>query len=56
MLESMFLLLAHITMVIVIIACIKGYTGEMDENTIKALIITAGVRIFLTSVMWRLKL
>ena len=56
MLESIFLLLALVAMVIVIIACIKGCTGEMNENTIKALIISAGVCIFLTSVMWRFNL
>ena len=51
MLESVFLLLTLINMVVVIIICIKGCTGEMNENTIKALIISAGVFIFLTSVM-----
>ena len=56
MLESVFLLLTLINMVVVIIICIRGCTGEMNENTIKALIISAGVCIFLTSVMWRLNL
>ena len=56
MLESIFLLLALICMVIVIIACIKGCTGEMNENTLKALIVFAGVFMFLASIMWRLKL
>ena len=56
MLESVFLLLTLINMVVVIIICIKGCTGEMNENTIKSLIISAGVCIFLTSVMWRFNL
>ena len=56
MLESIFLLLALVAMVIVIIACIKGCTGEINENTIKAFIMSAGAFIFLASIMGRLKL
>ena len=56
MLESIFLLLAIIGVVIVIIACIKGGIGETNENILKALIIATGAFIFLVSIMWRLKL
>lgn len=56
MIESIFLLLALICMVIVITVCIKGCTGEMNENTIKVLIISAGVCIFLASIMWQFNL
>ena len=56
MLESIVLLLALINMVVVIVACIKGCTGEMNENTIKALIIFAGACMVLASIMGRLNL
>ena len=56
MFESIFLWLAIIAMVIVIIVCIKGCTGEMNENTIKALIIFAGVCMVLASILDRVNL
>lgn len=57
MLESMFLLLAIIAMIIVIMACIIGCKGsETNENFLKALIIATGVCIFLAGVLGRLKL
>ena len=56
MLESIFLLLALVAMVIVIIACIKGCSDKIDENTMKALIIFAGACMVLASVMDRLSL
>ena len=56
MFESIYLWLALINMVLVIIACIKGCTGEMNESIIKALIISAGVCIILANVMWRFNL
>ena len=47
MLESIFLLLALVAMVIVIIACIKGCKrNKTNENILKALIIATGVFIF----------
>ena len=55
MLESVFLLLALVAMVIVIIACIKGCKrNKTNENILKALIIATGVFIFLASVFGRL--
>ena len=57
MLESIFLLLALVAMVIVIIACIKGCKrNKTNENILKALIIFAGVCMVLASVMDRLNL
>ena len=57
MLESIFLLLALVAMVIVVIACIKGCKrNKTNENILKALIISAGVCIFLAGVLGRLKL
>ena len=57
MLESIFLLLALIAMVIVVIACIKGCKrNKTNENILKALIISAGVCMVLASVMDRLNL
>ena len=57
MLESIFLLLALVAMVIVIIACIKGCNrNKTNENILKALIIATGVFIFLASVMGRINL
>ena len=56
MFESIFLWLAVIGVVIVIMTCIKDYSDKIYENTIKAFIISAGVFMFLASIMWRLKL
>lgn len=57
MLESIFLLLALVAMVIVIIACIKSCKRDKtNENILKALIIATGVFIFLASVFGRLNL
>ena len=57
MIESIFLLLALICMIIVIIVCIKGCKrNKTNENILKALIISAGVCMVLTSVMDRLNL
>ena len=57
MLESIFLLLALVAMVIVVIACIKGCKrNKTNENILKALIIATGVFIFLASVMGRINL
>ena len=57
MLESIFLLLALLAMVIVVIACIKGCKrNKTNENILKALIIATGVFIFLASVMGRINL
>ena len=57
MLESIFLLLALICMIIVIIVCIKGCKrNKTNENILKALIITTGVFIFLAGVLGRLNL
>ena len=53
MFESIFLWLAIIGVVIVIMACVRGYN---NENTLKALIIFAGVCMVLASVMYRLNL
>ena len=53
MLESIFLLLAVIGVVIVIMTCINDYSDKIDENTLKALIIFAGVCMVLASVMDR---
>ena len=56
MCESIFLWLAIVGVVIVIMTCIKDYSDKRYENTIKAFIISAGVFMFLASIMWRLKL
>ena len=57
MIESIFLLLALVAMVIVVIACIKGCKrNKTNENILKALIIATGVFIFLASVMGRINL
>lgn len=57
MLESVFLLLAVIGVaIIVIMACIRGYSDKVDENTLKALIIFVGVCMVLASIMERLSL
>lgn len=56
MLESIFLLLAIIGVAIVIMTCIKDYSDKIDENTLKALIIFAGVCMVLVSIMGRLNL
>ena len=57
MLESIFLLLALVAMVIVIIDCIKNCKrNKTNENILKALIIATGVFIFLASVMGRINL
>ena len=56
MLESIFLLLAVIGVAIVIMACIRGYSDKVDENTLKALIIFAGVCMVLASILDRLNL
>ena len=56
MLESIFLLLAVIGVVIVIMTCIRGYNNKIDENTLKALIIFVGVCMLLASVLDRLNL
>ena len=57
MLESVFLLLALIFMIIVIIVCIKGCKrNKTNENILKALIISTGAFILLVSIMWRLNL
>ena len=57
MLESIFLLLALVAMVIVITVCIRGCKrNKTNENILKALIIATGVCIFLAGVLGRLKL
>ena len=57
MLESVFLLLALIFMIIVIIVCIKGCKrNKTNENILKALIIFAGVCMVLASILDRLNL
>ena len=57
MLESIFLLLALVAMVIVVIACIKGCKrNKTNENILKALIIFAGVCMVLASILDRLNL
>ena len=57
MFESVFLLLAVIGVaIIVIMACIRGYNNKIDENTLKALIIFAGVCMVLASILDRLNL
>lgn len=53
MFESIFLLLAVIGVVIVIMTCIRDYNNKIDENTLKALIIFAGVCMVLASIMDR---
>ena len=57
MLESVFLLLALICMIIVITVCIRGCKrNKTNENILKTLIISAGVCMVLASVMDRLNL
>ena len=57
MLESVFLLLALIFMIIAIIVCIKGCKrNKTNENILKALIIFAGVCMVLASILDRLNL
>ena len=57
MLESIFLLLALVAMVIVITVCIRGCKrNKTNENILKALIIATGVCILLASVFGRLNL
>ena len=57
MLESIFLWLALICMIIVITVCIRGCKrNKTNENILKALIIATGVFIFLASVMGRINL
>ena len=56
MFESIFLLLAIIGVVIVIMTCINDYSDKIDENTLKALIIFAGVCMALASILDRLNL
>ena len=57
MLESIFLLLALVAMVIVITVCIRGCKrNKTNENILKALIIATGIFIFLAGVLGRLKL
>lgn len=56
MFESIFLLLAIIGVFIVIMTCINDYSDKIDENTLKALIIFAGVCMVLASIMGRLNL
>ena len=57
MLESIFLWLALICMIIVITVCIKGCKrNKTNENILKALIIATGIFIFLAGVLGRLKL
>ena len=53
MFETIFLLLAVIGVVIIIMTCIRGYNNKIDENTLKALIIFAGVCMVLASIMDR---
>ena len=56
MFESIFLILAIIGVAIVIMTCVKSCSDKIDENTLKALIIFAGVCMVLASVLGRLKL
>ena len=57
MLESIFLWLALICMIIVITVCIRGCKrNKTNENILKALIIATGIFIFLAGVLGRLKL
>ena len=57
MLESVFLLLALIFMIIAITVCIRGCKrNKTNENILKALIIATGIFIFLAGVLGRLKL
>ena len=57
MIESIFLLLALICMVIVITVCIRGCKrNKTNENILKALIIFAGVCMVLASILDRLNL
>ena len=57
MIESIFLLLALICMIIVITVCIRGCKrNKTNENILKTLIIATGVFIFLAGVLGRLKL
>ena len=55
MLESIFLLLTILGVVIVITVCISGCErNKTDENILKALIIFAGACMVLASIMGRL--
>ena len=56
MFESIFLLLAIIGVAMVIMSCVKDYGDKIDENTLKALIIFAGVCMVLASILDRLNL
>ena len=57
MLESIFLLLAVIGVVIVITVCIRGCKrNKTNENILKALLIFAGVCMVLASILDRLNL
>ena len=57
MLESIFLWLALICMIIVISVCIRGCKrNKTNENILKELIIATGIFIFLAGVLGRLKL
>ena len=56
MLESIFLLLTVIGVVIVIMTYNKDYNDETHEHTLKALIVFAGVCMVLASIMGRLNL
>ena len=57
MIESIFLLLALICMIIVITVCIRGCKrNKTNENILKSLIIATGVFIFLAGVLGRLNL
>ena len=56
MFESIFLILAIIGVAIVIMTCVKSCSDKIDENTLKALIIFAGVCMVLASIMGRLSL
>ena len=56
MLESIFLLLTVIGVVIVIMTYNKGYNDKTNEHTLKALIIFASVCMVLASIMGRLNI
>ena len=56
MLESIFLLLTVIGVVIVIMTYNKDYNDKTNEHTLKALIVFAGVCMVLASIMGRLNL
>ena len=56
MLESIFLLLTVIGVVIVIMTYNKDYNDKTNEHTLKALIVFAGVCMVLASILDRLNL